>query len=558
MRPNFYLMKATVSGALGGLLFGFDTAVIAGAMDALTRLYHLTDTTQGITVFTAVAGTVVGAMSAGAIGQKLGGRETLRITAVFYVISAIGCMLAWNWDALLVFRFLGGLGIGASSVLGPVYITELAPAKWRGRMVGTFQVNVVIGILLAYASNFAIRTLHLGAWEWRVQLGVAAIPAVLFLILLFGIPRSPRWSVSKDRIDEAMHVLKMMGDPDPAAELADIKLALKESHAVANEPVFQWKYRYPLFLAITIGAFNQLAGINAILYYLNNIFASAGFSQMSGDLQSIAIGATNLVFTLVGMTLIDRLGRKTLLLIGAAGCAACLGGVAYVFLTNSHQAALLGLLVVYIAFFAVSQGAVIWVYIGEVFPNVVRNKGQSVGNSSHWIMNAAIALVFPILAAKSGGAPFVFFAVMTLVQFVTVLFFYPETKGQTLEALQRRLTLPDSADEGLVEPSIWSFRGRIPRRDYWIRLGALALLFALIRGLTNLISVEWFAVIFSVAAGLFGLATQVKRWHDLDLSGGMVLLNLTVVFLPVALIWQGFFRGTAGPNRFGADPTHEE
>jgi sugar porter (SP) family MFS transporter len=432
-------MKATVSGALGGLLFGFDTAVIAGAIGAITRLYQLSDTTQGVTVFSAVAGTVVGAMSAGAIGQKLGGRETLRITAVFYVISAVGCMLAWNWPALLVFRFLGGLGIGASSVLGPVYITELAPAKWRGRMVGTFQVNVVIGILLAYASNFGIRLLHLGAWEWRTQLGVAALPAILFLTLLFGIPRSPRWSVSKARIDEAMEVLKLMGDPDPEAELADIQQAIRESNAVANEPVFQWKYRYPLFLAISIGAFNQLAGINAILYYLNNIFAAAGFNQMSGDLQAIAIGATNLIFTLIGMSLIDRLGRKTLLLIGAAGDAACLAGVAYVFLTQSHQAALLWLLVVYIAFFAVSQGAVIWVYIGEVFPNVVRNKGQSVGNSSHWIMNAAIALIFPILAAKSGGAPFVFFAVMTLVQFLVVLFIYPETKGQTLEALQRRL-----------------------------------------------------------------------------------------------------------------------
>jgi len=432
-------MKATISGALGGLLFGFDTAVIAGAIDALTKLYHLTNFTQGLTVFIAVAGTVVGAMCAGSVGQKIGGRETLRITAVLYVISALGCMLAWNWESLLVFRFLGGLGIGASSVLGPVYITELAPAKWRGRMVGTFQINVVIGILLAYASNFAIRELHLGGWEWRTQLGVAAIPAIAFLILLFGIPRSPRWSVSKDRIDEAMQVLKLMGDPDPKAELVDIQQALRESHAVANEPVFQWKYRYPLFLAISIGAFNQLAGINAILYYLNNIFAAAGFSQMSGDLQAIAIGATNLVFTLLGMTLIDKLGRKTLLLIGAAGDAACLAGVAYVFLTQSHQAALLGLLVVYIAFFAVSQGAVIWVYIGEVFPNVVRNKGQSVGNSSHWIMNAAIALIFPILAAKSGGAPFVFFAGMTVVQFIVVLMFYPETKGQTLEALQRRL-----------------------------------------------------------------------------------------------------------------------
>ena len=439
MRPNFYLMKATVSGALGGLLFGFDTAVIAGAIESLTRLYHLTDFTQGLTVFIAVAGTVVGAMFAGTIGQRIGGRETLRITAIFYVISALGCALSWNWPALLAFRFLGGLGIGASSVLGPVYITELAPAKWRGRMVGTFQVNVVVGILLAYASNFVIRLFHLGSAEWRVQLGVAAIPALLFLILLFGIPRSPRWSVSKFRIEEALEVLKLMGDPNPEQEIADIQLALKEIHAVANEPVFQWKYRFPLFLAITIGAFNQLAGINAILYYLNNIFAAAGFSQLSGDLQAIAIGATNLVFTLIGMSLIDRLGRKTLLLIGAAGTASCLAGVAWVFFTQSHKAALLPLLIVYIAFFAISQGAVIWVYIGEVFPNVVRNKGQSVGNSSHWIMNAAIALVFPILAAKSGGAPFVFFAVMTVLQFFVVLFIYPETKGQTLEALQRRL-----------------------------------------------------------------------------------------------------------------------
>lgn len=439
MRPNAYLMRATVSGALGGLLFGFDTVVISGVMDALTRLYHLSDQAQGVTVSIAVIGTVLGAMSAGAIAQRYGGRETLRATAIIYVISAMGCALAWNWVSLLGFRFLGGLGIGASSVLGPVYIAELAPAKWRGRLVGAFQVNVVLGILLAYASNLGVRLLHLGALEWRVQLGMAAIPAALFLAMLFGIPRSPRWSVSQARIDEALSVLRLMGDPDPERELADIQQALRESHASANEPVFQWKYRYPLFLAMTIGAFNQLAGINAILYYLPHIFASAGFSQLSGDVQSIAIGATNMFFTLLGMALIDRLGRKTLLLIGAAGTAGCLAGVAAIFLTHSHQAALLWLLVVYIAFFAVSQGAVIWVYIGEVFPNAVRNKGQSVGNSAHWITNAAIAFAFPVLAARAGGAPFVFFAAMTVVQFVTVLLFYPETKGQTLEELQRRL-----------------------------------------------------------------------------------------------------------------------
>src|SRR6266567_3480778 len=440
MRPNLNLMKATLTGALGGLLFGFDTVVIAGAIDALTNLYGLSPQAKGFTVAIGLVGTVMGALGAGQIGQRLGSRETLRITAILYVVSALGCGLAWNWPSFLVFRLIGGLGIGASSVLGPVYIAELAPAKWRGRLVATFQFNVVFGIMLAYVSNYIIRTLHLGATEWRWQVGIAAAPAILFLIMLFGIPRSPRWSASRDRIDEALAVLKMMGDPDPEAELADIRAALKQEHATAHERVFQWKYRYPLFLAISIGAFNQLAGINAILYYINDIFGAAGFSQISADQQAIAIGATNLLFCMLGMALIDKLGRKTLLLIGAAGTATCLGGVAWVFTSNSHQSALVWLLVAYIAFFALSQGAVIWVYIGEVFPNHVRSKGQGVGNASHWIMNTMIALIFPVIATNMGrGAPFVFFSAMTLLQFFVVLFAYPETKGQTLEQLQLRL-----------------------------------------------------------------------------------------------------------------------
>jgi nitrate/nitrite transporter NarK len=231
-----------------------------------------------------------------------------------------------------------------------------------------------------------------------------------------------------------------MGEPSPEAELADIQSALAEEHATAHEPVFQRKYLYPLFLAISIGAFNQLAGINAILYYLNSIFAAAGFSQVSGDQQAIAIGFTNLIFTIVGMSLIDRLGRKFLLLVGAAGTASCLAAVSWLFATNSHPGALVWVLITYIAFFALSQGAVIWVYIGEVFPNAVRSKGQGVGNASHWIMNTLIALEFPVLVAQIGrSAPFIFFAVMTVVQFVVVLLVYPETKGQTLEDLQRRL-----------------------------------------------------------------------------------------------------------------------
>jgi sugar porter (SP) family MFS transporter len=440
MRPNLNLMKATLTGALGGLLFGFDTVVISGIIDSVVKLYGLSDYGKGWTVAIALIGTVVGSFAAGVVGQKLGGRETLRLTAVLYVLSAIGSGLAWSWPSLMVFRFIGGLGIGASSVLGPVYIAELAPAKWRGRLVGAFQFNVVFGILVAYTSNYLIRLLHLGAAEWRWQVGVAALPAVGFLALLFGIPRSPRWSASRGRIGEALDVLKLMGEPNPEAELADIRAALNEERSSAHEPVFRWKYRYPLFLAISIGAFNQLAGINAILYYLNSIFSAAGFSQVSGDQQAIAIGFTNLIFTMVGMSLIDKLGRKTLLLVGAAGTASCLAGVAWIFTTNSHPGVLVWLLIIYIGFFALSQGAVIWVYIGEVFPNHVRSKGQGVGNASHWIMNTAIALTFPVIATSMGrGAPFTFFAIMTVVQFVVVLVAFPETKGQTLEELQRRL-----------------------------------------------------------------------------------------------------------------------
>jgi sugar porter (SP) family MFS transporter len=433
-------MKATLTGALGGLLFGFDTVVISGAIDALVRLYHLSPQGKGWTVAIALIGTVIGSLGAGVVGQKLGGRETLRITAVLYVISAIGSALAWSWPSLMVFRLIGGLGIGASSVLGPVYIAELAPAKWRGRLVGAFQFNVVLGILVAYTSNYIIRLANLGAAEWRWQVGVAAIPALGFLILLFRIPRSPRWSASRERIDEALSVLKQMGEPDPEAELADIRAALSQEHATAHEPVFRWKYRYPLFLAITIGAFNQLAGINAILYYLPSIFASAGFTTLSGDKQAIAIGFTNLIFTMVGMSVIDKLGRKTLLLVGAAGTSACLAAVSWLFTTHSNSGALVWIFITYIAFFALSQGAVIWVYIGEVFPNAVRSKGQGVGNASHWIMNTIIALEFPVLVASVGrAAPFTFFAIMTGVQFVVVLLTYPETKGQTLEELQRKL-----------------------------------------------------------------------------------------------------------------------
>src|ERR1700761_9321221 len=422
MAMTSYLLKSTIVGALGGLLFGFDTAVIAGTTQQLTIVYNLTAFTLGLTVFIGLAGTVLGAMTACVLGQRIGGREALRIMAVLYTISALGCAFAWSWPTLMVFRFIGGLGIGGSSVLGPVYIAELAPAKWRGRLVGMFQINIVIGILLAYLSNYLISLAHLGLSQWRWQLGVAAIPSLLFLIMLYGIPRSSRWLVTKNKTDEALDVLKMMGSPDSEAELREIMDSIHLERGMAAEPLFKRSYRLPIFLAITIGMFNQLSGINAILYYSNYIFAAAGFSSASASLQTVGIGIVNLLATFLGMSLIDKLGRKTLLMIGSIGMAVALGGTALIFHLHSHQRLLLLLLILFIVFFAVSQGSVIWVYLAEVFPTRVRSKGQSLGSSSHWIRNGLIALTFPYIAAKSHAAPFAFFAVMMVLQLVIVWF----------------------------------------------------------------------------------------------------------------------------------------
>ncbi len=438
MKLNSYLLKSTIVASLGGLLFCFDTAVIAGTTHALTLTFHLSPLTLGITVFAALLGTIFGSMLAGIPGDKYGRRDSLRVLAILYLVSALGCAFAWSWSALVFFRVIGGLGIGGSSVLGPMYIAEVVPAKWRGRLVGLFQFNVVLGILLAYFSNYLVGLAQFGAAEWRWKLGVPALPALLFFVLLFNIPRSPRWLVKKQRIAEARDVLRLTGEKNYEQELQEIITSIDVEN-VASDSLFSWKYRLPIFLAVSIGMFNQLSGINAILYYLNDIFAYAGFDKVSSDLQAVAIGATNLLFTMIAMSVIDRIGRKTLLLVGSVGTAACLGGVAAIFLSGRHQNLLVWLLIGYIAFFAFSQGAVIWVYLSEVFPNRVRAKGQSLGSFSHWVMNGAISLSFPMLAARSGGYPFVFFAAMMVLQFVVVLFVYPETKGVSLEGMQRKL-----------------------------------------------------------------------------------------------------------------------
>jgi sugar porter (SP) family MFS transporter len=433
------LVKSTVVAALGGLLFGFDTAVIAGTTADLTKAFALTPGTLGVTVSIALVGTIIGSLLAGIPGDKWGRRDSLRLMAVLYLISSIGCALAFGWSSLIFFRLIGGLGIGGSSVLGPMYIAEIAPAKLRGRLVGFFQFNVVAGILLAYLSNYLIGRANFGLDEWRWMLGVSGIPALFFLIMLFIIPRSPRWLASKSRVDEARTVLQQIGEPDPEAELQDIVRSIDLEHGHGAEPLFQAKYKVPLFLAISIAMFNQLSGINAVLYYLNDIFLKAGFSKVSGDLQSVLIGFTNLIFTMAAMSIIDKVGRRTLLLSGSVGCTIALAGVATVFLSGSHEGLLVWFLVLFIGSFGFSQGAVIWVYISEVFPNRVRGKGQSLGSFTHWIMNAGISFLFPIVAAKSRGLPFVFFASMMALQFFVVLFSYPETKGVTLEDMQKKL-----------------------------------------------------------------------------------------------------------------------
>ncbi|HST09390.1 MAG TPA: sugar porter family MFS transporter [Terriglobales bacterium] len=441
MALNTTLVKSTVVAALGGLLFGFDTAVIAGATSALTSNFQLTPGGLGLTVSIALWGTVAGALLASIPGDRYGRRDSLRVMAIFYLVSALGSAFATNWYALIFFRFIGGLAIGGSSVLGPMYITEIAPAKWRGRLVGFFQFNVVAGILLAYLSNYLVGlSLQGSSVEWRWKLGISALPAALFFLMLFGIPRSPRWLARKGRTAEARSVLEAIGEENIDSELRAMNDASELEKREGQEHLFTARNRLPLFLAFSIAFFNQFSGINAILYYLNDIFARAGFSKVSSDLQAVAIGGTNLLFTMLAMSIIDHVGRRTLLLIGSVGTALCLAGAAAIFWTGRNEALLVWLLIGFIASFAFSQGAVIWVYLSEIFPTAVRARGQSLGSSTHWVMNALISWTFPIIATYSKAAPFVVFSAMMVLQFFIVFFFYPETKNIVLEDMQKKLS----------------------------------------------------------------------------------------------------------------------
>jgi MFS transporter, SP family, arabinose:H+ symporter len=443
MRISSLVIKSSFASALGGLLFGFDTAVIAGATHQLTNVYKLTPPLLGLTVSSALWGTVAGAIAAGYLGSRFGRRDSLRVMAVFYLSSALGCAFAWNWTSLILFRIIGGLGIGGSSVLAPMYIAELSPPRWRGRLVGLFQVNIVIGILLAYFSNLLIVEINLGKVEWRWMLGVAGFPALLFLMMLFFIPRSPRWLAMQNRTEEALAILRLTSGENAERELRDITDSIHLERASAAEPLFQKKYTLVILLAVTAGAFNQLTGVNACLYYLNDIFVAAGASKYSSGVQSVMIGFINLIFTLIAMAVIDKLGRKRLLLGGTVTLCVLLTIIGFIFYTETKQFLLIWLLGAFIGAFAISQGAVVWVFISEVFPTLVRSKGQSLATTVLWVTNALISGVFPVLANISAAAPFFFFAVMMFADVLIIATWYPETRGLSLESLERRLEQAD-------------------------------------------------------------------------------------------------------------------
>ncbi len=428
-------LKSVTIASLAGLLFGFDTAVISGVTDSLRTVFALDAQGLGWAVSVALWGTFVGALFMGRLGDAIGGRDALRIIGLMYVVSSLGCALAPDLTTFVISRFVLGLAVGGSSVLAPVYIAEIVPADRRGALVGLFQFNIVFGILMAYVSNFAVASLISGDDVWRWKLGIAAAPAALFLALLFAIPQSARWLVAKDRVDEAIASLTRLGVANPSAAVSEFIAADSRTSARLS-----WaRHRKPIIFAILLAMFNQLTGINAILYYLNDIFAAAGFDRLSADWQSIAVGAANLTATVIGMTFIDKLGRKTLLVAGAAGVAVALAGVAVIMATGEGRSLLLWMLLLFIVSFAFSQGAVIWVYLAEIFPTPVRATGQSLGSAMHWIMNALIAAAFPVIAAKTQALPFVFFAVCTVIQLVVVAKIFPETKGVELEEMEKRI-----------------------------------------------------------------------------------------------------------------------
>jgi sugar porter (SP) family MFS transporter len=441
MRNNSVLAWSVVV-ALGGFLFGFDTAVISGAEKSIQQFWHLSVFEHGLTISIALIGTVIGSLLGSRPSDQFGRKNTLYFVAIAYLLASLGTALADNWYIFLAFRFLGGLGVGASSVTAPIYISEISPANRRGRLVGLFQFNIVLGILISYLSNFLLS--QVGGASWRWMLGVQAFPAFIFLILIWFIPESPRWLIlKKGATEKALKILKIINPLNCEEELVSIQNSTLDDGSHKGESLFSGKYNYPIILAIGIAFFNQVSGINAIIYYAPRIFEMAGLGAHSSLLSTVGIGLINFIFTLLAINIIDKVGRKVLMLIGSVGLICSLFMVAFTFYSKNFSGYAIPIyMMMFIAFFAFSQGAVIWVFISEIFPNQVRAKGQTLGSSTHWIMAAIIAFSFPYFAETLGGAVvFTFFGSMMVLQLILVWRFMPETKGKSLEQIESNIVM---------------------------------------------------------------------------------------------------------------------
>ncbi|HKL16684.1 MAG TPA: sugar porter family MFS transporter [Balneolaceae bacterium] len=430
-----------ITSALGGFLFGFDTAVISGGEQNIQAMWELSDIKIGQTVAMALYGTIIGALFGGIPAQKYGRRATLIWIALLFLISAVGSAFAPEVYTLMFARFIGGLSIGASSVVAPMYISEIAPAEKRGKLTALFQFNIVLGIVIAYFSNFMIGTEHIESWRW--MLGVEIIPATLFLILVFTIPESPRWLiVAKNKVREAREILRIT-NPDTVDESVKAIQAsdLNPGKTTPLREFFSKRFRFPIILAFLFAFFNQVSGINAIIYFAPRIFELTGLGAETALLSTVGVGVTNLVFTMLGLLLIDKFGRRFLMYIGSFGYIISLSAIAYAFFTQAFTGYIVPVLIfVFIASHAIGQGAVIWVFISEIFPNSVRSFGNSLGSSTHWIFAALIAGNFVYIESIFGGGPiFAFFAFMMVLQLIFVWKIMPETKNITLEEMEVKL-----------------------------------------------------------------------------------------------------------------------
>ncbi|MEO6733859.1 MAG: sugar porter family MFS transporter [Ferruginibacter sp.] len=440
---NKKLIFWSIVVALGGFLFGFDTAVISGAEQKIQQVWGLSDILHGQAIAIALYGTVIGALFGGIPAEKYGRKKVLFFIGFLYLLASVGSAFADNVYSFMFFRLLGGLGVGASSVVAPMYISEIAPAKTRGRFVATFQFNIVFGILMAYFSNYLLQNIGEDSWRW--MLGIMSVPSIIYVALLFFVPESPRWLiVHKGDFDTARKTLEV-SDPEGVDEaiLAIQKGIDEEKQKESLSTFLSGRFKVPILMAFLIALFNQLSGINAIIYFAPRVFELAGIDKSAAFLQSAGIGLVNLVFTLLGVYLIDRIGRKRLMLIGSLGYIISLGSIAAAFYFQYSGGMMVPSLVfLFIAAHAIGQGAVIWVFISEVFPNSVRSYGQSLGCTTHWILASIITSVFPFLANRFGAAPlFMFFAVMMVGQLFWVLFKMPETKGTSLEQLEKKFVM---------------------------------------------------------------------------------------------------------------------